>query len=162
MRSLAHYCWRQGEMKGIKSKFSWDVPLYKLVLRRDSSANQEIMSSSHHKHKSAVLLGNNSPGGYGKEGLLQTTAVVITADKKITLGQQRLTLPKANTPGQASQSFGIYSPKYSLLQLFLYMGLLISLSGALSSFTVFTGENRWDDILIQLTSFLYQNNFILS
>lgn len=82
MRSLAHYCWRQGEMKGIKSKFSWDVPLYKLVLRRDSSANQEIMSSSHHKHKSAVLLGNNSPGGYGKEGLLQTTAVVITADKK--------------------------------------------------------------------------------
>lgn len=120
-------------MKGIESKFSCDVPLYKLVLRRDSSANQEIMSSSHHKHKSALLLGNNSTGGYGKEGLLQATAVVITVGKKTTLGQQRLALPKANTPGQASQSFGIYSPKYSLLQLFLYMGLLISLSGALSS-----------------------------
>ena len=29
-----HYCSRQGEMKEIKSKFSWAVPLYKLVLGR--------------------------------------------------------------------------------------------------------------------------------
>ena len=55
MSDESHYCSRQGQMKVVKSKFSWGIPLSELVSGRHF-ANQELKSSCQFKSKSPMLL----------------------------------------------------------------------------------------------------------
>lgn len=56
MIAQSHYCSRQEEMKERMAKWSWGVPLCKLVMGTDGLANCKLTSSCQGKGDSPLLL----------------------------------------------------------------------------------------------------------